>query len=266
MNIQHNPPRRSALVWIGVIAVGIIIIFIPRMIGMDGFGGGFALSFLGGFVSLIGVIAAVIYFRLAATLDRITQKENVLAHWQYAPAEWKIYSEKEHREDTGGRRTLFLMIVAITVLVGLVFWAALVFIGIYADSKLDMQWDKALIILLVCLGIIAVTGLTAWITGLTNYRHNKASLGEVFIARDGAYLNRQLHIWNGIGARLEEIVFENDDQARPRIRVEYSAPNRASRNFYTARIPVPDGQEETAKKIVAEIAAANRSPSGEHTP
>jgi hypothetical protein len=80
-------------------------------------------------------------------------------------------------------------------------------------------------------------------------------VGEVIIALDGVYLNRQLHVWKGIGTKLEEIVFESETQ--PRIRVEYSAPNRGSRNFYTARIPVPPGQEEAAQKIVQDIAEAH---------
>jgi hypothetical protein len=136
------------------------------------------------------------------------------------------------------------MVTIITVIVGLIFWAVV--------------RDNPGLIALICLGIIAVTGLAAWLSGLANYRNNKARLGEVFIGRDGANLNRQLHIWKGVGNKLEEIVFENDDQGRPRIRVEYSAPNRGSRNFYTARIPVLAGQEEAAQNIVAEISAANR--------
>jgi hypothetical protein len=247
MNVQHNPPRRTALVWTGIIIIGIIIIFIPAIIGMDGFQGGFALSFLGGFIALIGIIAAVIYFRLAATLDKITHPENVLAHWQYTPEEWKIYTEIEHKEDATGRKNLFLLIAVITVFVGILFWVVV--------------RDNPVIIILICLGIIAITGLAAWISGLTNYRNNKNNLGEAYIALDGVFLNRQLHVWKGIGNSLEEIVYETDEQGRPRVRIEYSSPSRDGRNAYTVRIPVPAGQEGAARKIVTEIVSAHLHPS-----
>jgi amino acid transporter len=243
MQIQHNPPRRSALIWTAIIVVGIFIVFFPNMIGMDGFNGGFALSCLGGFIAMIGIIAAIIYFNLAKSLDRITQKENVLAHWNYSAHEWQKYTEVEHQEDSSMRKNLFLMITAISVVVGFLFWVV-------------VRENPGIIFLLV-LGIIAITGFTAWITGLTNYRNNKRNLGEVFIALDGAYLNHQVHIWKGLGNKLEEIAFESQYREQPRIRIEYSSPSRGGRNSYTARIPVPPGQEDLAQMIVDKITAAH---------
>jgi hypothetical protein len=243
MNAQGNPARRNALVWSGIIVIGIIIIFIPGMMGLDGFGGGFALSFFGGFMALIGIIAAIIYFKLAAAMNKITTQENVLAHWHYSPTEWEKYTELEHKEDTMGRKTLFCLVAVITVFVGIIFWVVV--------------RDNPGIIIVICLGIIAITGLAAWISGMTNYRNNKNNLGEAFIALDGVYLNRQLHIWKGMGNRLEEIAFEGDYREQPRIRIEYTSPSRSGRNAYSVRIPVPLGQEEGAQKIVADIAATH---------
>ncbi len=241
MKSRNNPQRRNALIWTGIALVGVIIIFLPGIIGMDGFKGGFALSFGGGFVVMVGLIAAVIFFNLAKTLDHITQKENILAHWRYSPEEWKKYTELEHQEDAGGRKALFILIAIITVIVGIILWIII--------------RDNPLIIFLICLGIIAITGFTAWISAVTNHRNNKRNLGEVSIALDGVYLNRQLHVWKGIGNRLEEIAFENEYREQPRIRVKYSGPNRGGRSHYTARIPVPAGQEEVARRIVESISA-----------
>jgi hypothetical protein len=243
MNIEHNPPRRTAFIWLGIMLIGIIGIFLPSIIGMDGFNGGFALACLGGFIAMIGLIAAVIYFRLGTSLDRITNKENVLAYWRYSPEEWKQYTEIEHKEDATGRRNLFFLVAVISVIVGVIFWA--------------MVRDNPLIIIMIILGIIAITGLTAWLTGLANYLNNKKRVGEVYIALDGAYLNRQLHVWKGIGNLLEEIVFEDQIRAQPRIRIEYSSPSNTGRNSYTARIPVPPGQEGLAREVVAKIAAVH---------
>jgi hypothetical protein len=186
----HHRQRRSALIWSGVVLVGIIFIFLPVMVGLEGNDGGFALSFLGGFMALIGIIAAIIYFRLAATMDNITKKENVLARWHYTADEWQKYSETENKE---------------------------------VGDKRDIKKDPS----------------------------------EAIIALDGVYFNRQLHIWKGMGATLDEIVFESESGQQPRIRIEYSVPSRSGRNDFSVRVPVPPGQEEAAQKIVANIAAVH---------
>jgi hypothetical protein len=243
MNIKHNPPRRTALIWSGLILIGLLGVFLPAIIGLDGFGGGFALSFFGAFVAILGIIAAVIYFRLAKSLDRITHPSNILAHWQYSQAEWRQYTATEHHEDATGRKKLFILVAVISLLVGLIFWA--------------LVRQNPGVIALIVLVIIAITGLTAWISGVVNYRNNQNSQGEVYIALDGAYLNRQLHVWSGLGNKLEGIVFEAESRAQPRIRADYSAPSNEGRNNYTARIPVPAGQEAVARQVVAQIAAAH---------
>ena len=104
MDIRNNPPRRTSLIGTGVILVGIIIIFIPSITGMDGFDGGFALSVGGGLVAVTGIITAIIYARLANAVDHILQNKNVLAHWTYSPQEWRQYTEKEHLEDAASKR------------------------------------------------------------------------------------------------------------------------------------------------------------------
>jgi hypothetical protein len=242
LNVRHNHQRRLALIWIGVMLVGLIFIFVPRLAGMNGSSGGFALSFSAGFVALVGLIAAFIYFTLAKSVDRITQKEKVLAHWQFKSEEWQGYERSEHHDVIGGRWNLFILAVAITLIIGVVFWA--------------IRRDHFLTITLICLGVIAVSALITWVTIIAGRRSLKAVAGEVFIALDGAYINRQLHIWKGQGARLEEIVFETPGD-QPRIRAEYTAPSRENRNSYTAHIPVPSGQEEEARQIVAKIATDN---------
>jgi hypothetical protein len=144
MNIKNNPPRRTAIVWTCIIVLGIVIIFIPAIIGMDGFDGGFALSIGGGFISMMGIIAAVIYTRLASTLDRMMHKENILVHWTYSLEEWKHYTEREYREVAQDKKHLFILIAVISVIVGIIFYA--------------FVQENALIIALIILGIIAIAG------------------------------------------------------------------------------------------------------------
>ena len=234
-----NPERRTAFACSGIIILGIVMIFLPGIIGMDGFNGGFALSFLGGFVAIIGIICVVVFARMARLFDNIMKKENILVHWSYSQDDWKQYTEEEHREDARDKRNLFFLVAAISVVVGIIMWA--------------MHPDDGVIVLIIILGIIAIVGLTAFLSILSPYRWNKKHLGDVYIAKDGAYLNRRLHIWKGLGTQLEGVTYEEGKQALARINIAYSSINTTMRNSYTARIPVPRGQEETAKNIVEQI-------------
>jgi hypothetical protein len=245
MNIKNNPPRRTALVWTGVIVIGIFIIFLPGMIGLEGFRGGYALSFGGCFMAIIGLIAAIIYARIGLVLDSITKKEHILAYWTYTYEEWKSYTEEENKEDSQSKKLLFIIVAIISIIVGIIFYA--------------IVRDDALIIVLITVGIIILVGLTALLSSLSSFRHIKRSPCEAIIAMDGVYLNHVLHIWKGIGNQLEEAVYELDKKSRPRVRFEYSSPSNEGRNTYTAQIPVPPGQEDLARKIVAEIKAVHLS-------
>lgn len=248
MEIKKNPPRRTAFICLGIAFIGIIIIFIPGITGMDGFDGGYALSIGGGLIFLAGIIAAVIYFKLAASFDRMKLKENILAHWTYSPEEWKNYTEREHKEDAAAKRSLFFMIAIISVIVGII---------LFAFIRKD-----ALIIALIVLGIIAIAGLAAFFSTLGNYLHNKRHHGEVYISLNGVYMNRQMHVWNSLGNLLEEISYDSPKNQNPRIVLTYSALAKNGRNFYTVRIPVPRGHEETAKNIVSRIEQAHLQADG----
>jgi hypothetical protein len=235
-----NRPRRVAFIWIGIAFLGLIIIFTPGIIGMDGFDGGYALSAGGLLVALTGLIAGVIYFKLARSVDSIIRNDDVLAYWTYSPEEWRQYTEEEHKEDAAAKRGLFMLIAIIAVIVGIIMAIA---IG-----------EDFLIIALIILGIIAVAGLAAFFSTIASYRHNKKNHGEVYITSDGVYFNQQMHIWKGMDNRLEEIFLDNDGTGLTRLTITYSALAAYKRNSYTVRIPIPPGQEETAKKIVGKIA------------
>ncbi len=109
--------------------------------------------------------------------------------------------------------------------------------------------------------VVVIIGITAAATTWANYSANRRHVGEAVISLDGVYLNRQAHIWKGIGTRLEGIAFEDSGRPQPVILIEYSALGGpgGSRNSYSVRVPVPEGQEEKAKDIVARIRQAHPS-------
>jgi hypothetical protein len=72
--------------------------------------------------------------------------------------------------------------------------------------------------------------------------------GEVFIARDGIYLNGQLHMFSRLGARLERASYNEEEKF---LSFTYSGPSRGGRYEYIVKVPVPTGQEDEARRVIA---------------
>ena len=238
MKIGNNSNRRIALACGLIIVVGILMIFLPGLTGMDGFNGGYALSLFGGFIAIVGIISVVVFWRLANLQDSVLNQKSILAHWNYSPEEWRQYIAKEHTEDKSDKRSLFLLVAGISMVIGIVLFF------IYPDDRLVTFYT--------ILGIIIVIGITAVLSTAAVFNWNKKHLGEIYIARDGAYFSGRLHIWKGFGFQLDGINYD-DTKTSPRIVVKYSSPNMLTGNHYVVRVPVPQGQEEAARKVVSEI-------------
>jgi hypothetical protein len=230
-----NPPRITSNVWWGITAVAIFLIFLPGLIGLEGFNGGFAVSFIAFFLVIIGVIVAVIYMKRASVLDKIFKGENVLAHWTYAQEEWTEYAKKEYAREKAGKNTLFLIVAGISLLVGLGF-------------LLVTRNSAGFWVFLSMLALIAIIGFTAWFTSWYNFRQNMKYLGETYITPHAVYLNRQLHTWNSLGAWLDSVSIKGDDD--PYIEFKYMAPTRTGVQEYNVNVPIPKNKELEARGIL----------------
>jgi len=234
--MKYNPTHRTAIIWGIVTALAIFAIFAPNIFGMDGFRGGFAISALSLIVAVTGIIVTVIYARRARLLNRILDNEDLLAHWTYSQEEWNQYAEKEFQTEKKEKRMLFYM----ALFFGILFFA--------------FDREGGLWVLISMLGLIALIAFVAWFAAWYNYRQNKKYLGEAYITRDAVYLNRQLHTWRGLGARLESVVLA-EKGSRQIVAFTYSAPSRMGRQEYTVRVPVPQGQEKAAEKLAEKLNA-----------
>ena len=243
ISVNDNPPRRTAWVWAVVTIIAICGIFMPPVLGVDGFDGGFAISTISGFIAIMGTVAVVIYSRLAKAVDRALQGDGVLVHWQYSPEEWQEYTEKEYAEDKAAKKGLFLLVAVIAVIVGIGF--------------VIFNPDSLPVIAITITAIIMIIGAAAFISARYDHYRNEKFHGEAFITEDGVYLNRRLHLWKGIGNRFEGASLEIANRRQPLLLIEYSALARHGRNYFTVRVPVPEGQGEAAKLVLNEIRAAN---------
>lgn len=201
---------------------------------MDGMNGGFAISFLSLVAAITTLIVAIMYQGRASALDRIFKGENLLAHWKYDPVEWQDYAEKEYVTEKREKHNLFYLVAVISLVVGVGFTIA----------HPDVGW----VVLGVLGGVLVFIAILVLFSTRYNYWINKKYLGEAYITPDGVYLNRQLHLWRGWGARLEDVSFSEDEKF---LAFQYSTPNRNGRSDYTLRVSVPAGKEQEARQILA---------------
>lgn len=240
--VKVNPPRCTAITWGFITVLAIFAIFAPHIFGMDGFEGGFAISTLSFFVAIMGIIVVVIYAKRARTLDRILQGENLLAHWTYSSGEWNQYAEEEFQTERKEKRGLFYIIAGFALFFGIVFFI--------------FDQEAGLWVLIVMLGLIALIAFVAWFTAWYNYRQNKKYLGKAYITGDAVYLNRQLHTWKGLGARLESVILA-EEKSQQLLAFTYSMPTRTGRQDSTVRVPVPRGQEKVAERLAEKFNTDN---------
>lgn len=232
-----NTAKRTLNVWIVLTAIFIFGIFAPCIFGIDGFNGGFALSIFSALLAITGIIVIMMYRGRARAAGSILKGENVLAHWTYTAEQWQEYSKKDYTLDKRAKWQLYGLVMVVTAVVTIGFWL--------------FHRDSGTIMLGVFLGLGVLLPIVILLT--TNYDHwqNTKYHGEVYIARDGAYIGRKLHLWKGWGASLDDI---NYDEPSRLLVIDYSMPSRNGRDTATVRIPVPPGQDDKARQIMTELA------------
>lgn len=230
-----NPARRAAIIWwvmCGVLAAGIFIPVWLEAAGVYAAEWASALFFSCLVAGVTALIMAVIYTKRARLAGRLLGKRDILAHWRYPPEEWRDYTEKEHARNIREKKSILVTVAIISILIGMFF-----------SVTVREMWH---IFIFMVIGIIMMMALALWLAVWMRYRQNQNHTGEIYISNSGMLLNRELYVWEGNGARLEEAVFEADGD----ITITYSVPNRNNRQFVGVRVPVPRGQEAIARSIV----------------
>jgi hypothetical protein len=229
-----NPQRRTAVIAWLLTAVFTFGIFAPSIFGMDGFDGGFALAAFSLIAAITTLIVSIMYQGRASALDRILSSKDLLAHWKYDPVEWQDYAEKEYVRAKQDKWNMFKLVAIISAVVG---------IGFVIFAR-DSGW----IVLCVLGGVLLLIVFVIITTTRYDYMINRKYVGEAYITADGIYLNRQLHMFRGWGARLDSIGYDEKDKF---LSFVYSVPSRTGRNDYNLRVPVPSGKEKEAEKVLA---------------
>jgi hypothetical protein len=225
-------------VWLGITALAVFGIFAPSIFGIDGFDGGFAISFVSFFMVIVGIVVVLMYRGRAKALDGILKGQDVLAHFRYNPADWQEYAEKDYRMEREAKWGLYRLVMIITAVVTFGFWL--------------FHTDAGVLMLGIFFGLgLLLAGVIQFTTGYDRWQ-NRRHQGEAVIARSGAFVGRKLHLWRGWGATLDGL---NYDERQRLLEITYSMPSRTGRDSATVRVAVPPGQEAKARQVLQELAA-----------
>jgi len=236
---RRNPQACVALIWVLIAVFGAAGAILPSALGMDGMGGGYAIAFVSGFVALCGIIVAAIFAARARVLGRLLSGHGVLAHWTYPAEDRTDHVDKELADERKGSWTLFLVIAAFSVVIGVGF--------LVADP------DAGRFVFLLLMGVVALLAVVAALAPRMRHRKRRRATPEAIVSVEGAYVLGMLHTWRLLGSRVEGA--EVARAKKPVLRVAYSAPFLYGRFFlgrqtYTVLVPIPQGEEERAESVV----------------
>jgi hypothetical protein len=81
---------------------------------------------------------------------------------------------------------------------------------------------------------------------------NQKTVGEAYIAKDGACVNGKLYAWNFLGSSLSSGKIE-EKQGLKLLAVTYTTPTFPGPQINIVRVPIPPDQEEAAKKTIEQL-------------
>lgn len=234
MSTQYNSETPGLVVGGILLLIGLALIVLPGLLGVDMMQAGYGLAFIGIFLFIAGGVTSIFYVVRFRQVQKMLAGEGLLAHWKYQPGEWQEYSDAEFERQKGEKAGLFWVVTFFIVVIGGIFFVA--------DPEAGKWVLLTLLLLDVVLAVLAF-GWPRW-----EYHHNQESVGEALITSNAIYLNRRLHMWNSLGSRLDQV--EILDTYPPVIAFEYSYPTRHGRQTDTVRVPIPQGQAAAAQQLV----------------
>ncbi|XHH09532.1 MAG: hypothetical protein ACFCUE_02580 [Candidatus Bathyarchaeia archaeon] len=241
--MHFNPQKRNASILLCVTVFWVTIIFVPTLTGLDGFDGGYAVSFLSFFLAVTFGIATGFYYNQAIKLEEMLRGRSLLAHWTYTPQQWSRYSKKEYASEMQEKQGLFLVVTAFALFFGVLFWVLDPEAGIYVFA--------------VMIGLIGLIGFTWRFTVWQNYRQNVSGTAEVYISKDAVYLNHRMYCWRAPLTRFESAKLENKRDVDLAVFRFSVFSGKTGNQICTVRVPVPEGLKYEAEQVIRQVNAWN---------
>jgi hypothetical protein len=181
-----------------------------------------------------------------------------LAHWTYAPEEWRRYAEVEERKRRGAANARIIGIAIIIVLVCLL---SLLFNAGRAGSSLFLITLGVSVLLIIALGSVITFYL--WLAD-----PRRIGSPEAWISLDGIYIHGVLTKWQR-GESFGEPVAKPPAPGNRRLLLEqvrltpgepsllefdFSRGAKAGKGSETLRVPVPIGKEQAGGEVLSAFA------------
>jgi membrane protein implicated in regulation of membrane protease activity len=236
-----NTQQRIVNLWLILMAVFTFIIFLPSIIGLDGMDGGFAMSFISGFMVITSIIVILVYRSRAKQLDKILSGEGRIAVWKYLPEEWMRFILVDFEAERKAKKFLFILVSVICVVVGVILMIAI----------------RDVLVLFISLGIIPIVAVPAFLAPRMRYRKLQQSESKALIAENGVIVGKMFHLWVKMGARLDSVLIDMESDPKI-IEFSYSIPTRNGRQEEVARVPIPKTKMDEAMRIVEHFNSRER--------
>jgi hypothetical protein len=227
-----NTQRRIVNLWIILTLIFLGCVFLPSWLGINGMDGGFGLSFLAGFMVIVGLIVIVIYNGRAKQLEKILSGEGRIALWHYTSEEWIRFIAADFEAEKQEKKNLFILVTVISLIIGVILTV------IYQDG----------LMLLIVTGIIVIVAVPAFWAPRYRYRKLRHSQAVALIAENGVIVGKMFHLWVKMGASLDRVVINRENNPNL-MEFTYSFPARHGRQVEVARVPIPYGKSEEAVRI-----------------
>jgi hypothetical protein len=226
--LTNNQLKRTAYASFVLALSATALIFVPELVGIDGFDGGFAISFISILVAIVAVIVGAMYIGYAGKLEKILRGEGILAHWTYTSELWAEYTQKEYRGEKTEKKGLFLLVSGFALFFGVLFWVL--------DS------EAGFFVFLVMLGLIGLVAFAWQFSAWVNYRQNIGGVKEAYITKDAIYMNKKFVTWRTLFTSFDKVTQDNN-HGLSLLTFKYTTASRTGPQTYTTRVPIPPGQE-----------------------
>jgi hypothetical protein len=247
-----NRERTGVRAGIVIALIGVALMIVPSVSGMNMMNGGYALQFIGLFVGLVGLVVFLVYRPRAAAFKRIVAGDGQLAHWTVAPAQVQQEAAAEMAETYAMNRGLFLITTVLIVVIGV----PVLVVPMWGDLVRGSD-PIAAVVLLCYFSIIPLLGLFAWGMPRLAYRHALQDGAHVYVTGEGVFFHGAFHTWKTPFAKLLAVRYACDRRPHT-LEFDIRYLTRLGVIHYettTVRVPVPPGEERQAEKVLGHFNA-----------
>lgn len=219
-------------------AVIFAIICISAFEFMAGMSGGYAIALISFALAITGVAVAALFYSRAHVMDSIMNSAHPFAHWIYSSEEVEQSARREYEEYQKRNRAMFIIIG------GMLAFAAIIMMIFAGDEGfITGEFLLAFAVLLFIISRVAPA---------LALKNALAASKEAYIAENGIIYEGAVYPFQSFLMKMERVAFKGKTEKKPAMLIfsfsQVIGLNIASQ--FEIGIPVPDGEEETARKVV----------------